>query len=138
MNNVCEILKSAKTIAVVGISDKPERDSYEIARYLQKVNYNVVGVNPFIKNVNDMVVYPGLTDIPFKVDIVNVFRRSDKIIELVDDVIKIKPKVFWLQLGINNDDAVEKIAGAGIEVIRNLCIKVEHRYCSAQKFSNFI
>ncbi len=135
MNNVCEILKSAKTIAVVGISDKPERDSYGIAKYLKQANYNVVGVNPFINKVDDIIVYPNLTDIPFPVDIVDVFRRSDKIPELVDDVIKIKPKVFWLQLGIFNNEAVDKIESAGIDVIQNLCIKVEHRYCIAQKFS---
>ncbi len=132
MNNICEILKSAKTIAVVGISDKPERDSYKIAKYLLQANYKVVGINPFIKNIDDIIVYPKLTDIPFTVDIVDVFRRSDKIPELVDDVIKIKPKVFWLQLGIFNDEAVKKIADAGIEVVQDLCIKVEHKYCFAR------
>ncbi len=130
MNNTCEILKQAKTIAVVGISDKPYRDSYRIAKYLQRANYTVVGVNPLLKqSVDDIEVYPALKDIPFPIDIVDVFRRSDAIPELVDDVISITPKAFWLQLGIHNDDAVEKISAAGIEVIQDLCIMVEHRNC---------
>lgn len=129
MNNVCEILRNSKTIAVVGISDKHDRDSYRIAKYLQRAKYKVVGVNPLIKMVDDIVVYPSLEEISFPVDIVDVFRHSDKIPELVEGVLKLKPKVFWLQLGIQNDEAVEKILSAGIDVIQNLCIMVEHRHC---------
>jgi len=129
MKNVCEILRNSKTIAVVGISDKHDRDSYRIAKYLQRANYKVVGVNPLLEMVDDIVVYPSLEEIPFPVDIVDVFRRSDKIPELVEGVLKLQPKVFWLQLGIQNDEAVETILNAGIEVIQNLCIMIEHRHC---------
>lgn len=129
MREVCDILKESKTIAVVGISNKPGRDSGRIAQYLQQEGYNVVGVNPIQKEFPGITVYPNLKDVPFKIDIVDVFRRSEAIAEIIPDVLEVKPRVLWLQLGIRNDEAVAPAIEAGIETIQDKCILVEHRFC---------
>ncbi|HEX2960642.1 MAG TPA: CoA-binding protein [Ignavibacteriales bacterium] len=129
MREVCDILKESKTIAVVGISNKPGRDSGRIAQYLQQEGYNVVGVNPIQKVFPGITVYPNLKDVPFKIDIVDVFRRSEAIAEIIPDVLEVKPRVLWLQLGIRNDEAVAPAIEAGIETIQDKCILVEHRFC---------
>ena len=127
----CELLNSSKTIAVVGISSKPYRTSRVIANYLLIKGYDVVGVNPnqSFTQAGEIKVYNNLLEIPHKIDIVDVFRKSEDIPFLVDDVIKIKPKAFWLQLGIRNNEAAEKIIKEGIAVVQDTCIKVEHGYC---------
>lgn len=129
MRSTCEILKDSKNIAVVGISNKPGRDSGRIAQYLKEAGYNVVGVNPIVKDFPGIEVYPSLKDVPFKIDIVDVFRRSDAIPEIIPDVLSVKPKVLWLQLGIRNDEAVAPVVDAGIEAVQDKCILVEHRFC---------
>jgi len=129
MRSTCEILKESKTIAVVGISNKPGRDSGKIALYLKEEGYNVVGVNPVIKDFPGIKVYPTLKEVPFNIDIVDVFRRSDAIPELIPDVMEVKPRVLWLQLGIRNDEAVAPALEAGIETVQDKCILVEHRFC---------
>ncbi|MCX6149947.1 MAG: CoA-binding protein [Ignavibacteriales bacterium] len=129
MRSVCQILNESKTIAVVGISDKIERDSRSIAFFLKENGYDVVGVNPHLKNVDDIIVYPSLESIPFKIDIVDVFRRTDAIPDLIPDVLKVKPKTLWLQLGIRNDKAVKPVIDVGIEVIQNKCILIEFNNC---------
>lgn len=129
LNSYCKILNNSKKIAVYGISHNANRTSREIAEYLIRNGYEVVGVNPAISKAGDIEVYPSLKDIPFEVDIVNVFRRSENIPELIDDVIGIKPKVLWLQLGIRNDEAVKPVAEAGIETIQDTCIAVLHSQC---------
>jgi predicted CoA-binding protein len=132
MNDLCEILKNSKTIAVVGISSNPMRTSRNIADYLVRNSYNVVGVNPN-RNFNDadgIKVYNSLREIPHKIDIVNVFRRSEDIPEIITDVNEIMPKVLWLQLGIRNDNAVQSCIEKKITVVQDSCIKVEHSYCS--------
>lgn len=133
MNNdkYCEILKNAKKIAVYGISHNPNRTSREIADYLVRNGFEVVGVNPAVSKAGDIDVYPSLEDIPFEVDIVDVFRRSEHIPELVDAVKKIKPKVLWLQLGIRNDAAIKEVSEAGIETVQDTCIAVMHSYCKS-------
>ena len=129
MNSICQILKEAKNIAVVGLSDKLYRDSYRIALFLRDNGYKVIGVNPSLKNVEDIVVYKSLVDIPIKIDIVDVFRRSETIPDLVQDVLIIKPKTLWLQLGITNDKALMPVLNAGIEVIQDKCIMIEYLNC---------
>ncbi|MCB0731148.1 MAG: CoA-binding protein [Ignavibacteriae bacterium] len=128
---ICEILKTSKTIAVVGISSNPSRISRNIALYLLRNGYNVVGVNPNMNfnNADGIVVYNSLKEIPHKIDIVNVFRKSEDIPFIMDDVLEIMPKTLWLQLGIRNDDAVEKVLNKGVNVIQDSCIKVEHSFC---------
>ncbi|MFZ1290801.1 MAG: CoA-binding protein [Melioribacteraceae bacterium] len=132
MNDLCEILKNSKTIAVVGISSNPMRTSRNIADYLVRNGYNVVGVNPNrnFMDADGIKVYNSLREIPHKIDIVNVFRRSEDIPEIITDVNEIMPKVLWLQLGIRNDNAVQSCIENGITVVQDSCIKVEHSYCS--------
>lgn len=129
--NYCDILESSKKIAVYGISSKEDRTSRKIAEYLKENGYEVVGVNPAISKAGDIDVYPSLKDIPFEIDIVDVFRRSENIPELVEVVLEVKPKVLWLQLGIRNDEAVQPIKEAGIETIQDTCIKVAHSNCKS-------
>ncbi|MCB0744245.1 MAG: CoA-binding protein [Ignavibacteriae bacterium] len=132
MQNICDILKNSKTIAVVGISSNESRTSRRISDYLVQNGYDVVGVNPN-KNFNDadgIKVYNSLKEIPHKIDIVDVFRKSVDIPDIIDDVNAINPSVLWLQLGIRNDAAVKSCADKGITVIQNKCIKIEHYNCS--------
>lgn len=131
MRSVCEILKQSKNIAVVGLSDKPGRDSRNIAGYLSDNGYNVIGVNPLSRSdvVDGIRVVKSLEDVPFRIDIVDVFRRSELIPELLPDILSVKPAVVWLQLGIENNDAMELCENNGIETIQNKCIYIEHRYC---------
>ncbi|MCF8240011.1 MAG: CoA-binding protein [Melioribacteraceae bacterium] len=127
--NICEILETYKNIAVVGISHKEYRPSRDIVNFLVANDFNVAGINPAIKTAGDIPVYKSLKDVPFEIDIVNVFRRSEKIGEIVPDVLEVKPKVLWLQLGIRNDDAVQPVIDAGIQTIQDRCIKIEHKKC---------
>jgi len=124
-----EILGRARTIAVVGLSDKPERDSNEIARYLQSQGYRVVPVNPMLTVILGEKAYPSLAAIPpdVKVDIVDVFRRSDQVPPIVDEAIARGDRVIWMQLGVEHPEAAAKARAAGITVLENLCIMVQHR-----------
>jgi uncharacterized protein len=129
MRTTCEILKQSKTIAVVGISSKPERDSGRIALFLKNKGYNVVGVHPTQKDFDGIKVYRSLKDIEFPIDIVDVFRNSASIPQLIPDVLEVKPKVLWLQIGIRNDEAVKPAIDAGIEVIQDECTAMEYNLC---------
>jgi uncharacterized protein len=128
---ICKILSEAKTIAVLGLSDKPYRTSRGIAEFLVLKGYKVVGVNPLIKKSGEIDVYPNLTSIPFKIDIVDVFRRSETISELIPDVLKVKPKTLWLQEGIRNDEAVKPVKESGIYTIQDKCIAVFYNLCKS-------
>jgi predicted CoA-binding protein len=129
MKTTCEILKESKTIAVVGISNKPGRDSGRIALFLKKRGYNVIGVSPVQKDYEGIKVYQKLTDIEQDIDIVDVFRNSNSIPDLIPDVLIKKPKVLWLQLGIRNDEAVKPAEEEGIQVIQDKCIAIEYNFC---------
>ncbi len=123
-----KLLSESKKIAVVGLSKNPGKTSREIADFLIDAGYEVVGVNPNFSDgdANGIKVYPRLTDIPFPIDIVDVFRRSEDIPELIDDVLAVHPKTLWLQQGIRNDEAVKPVVDSGITVIQDKCIKVYH------------
>ncbi len=132
-----EMLKAAKTIAVVGISNKPERASYHIANYLAKQGYRVVPVNPALSEavVNGQVLtsYPTLEDAQValaaegaKIDLVDVFRASDAVPAIVEDVIRLHIPYLWLQDGVQHDEAVAKAEAAGVKAIQNDCIFREH------------
>lgn len=136
MRTTCEILKESKTIAVVGISDKPDRDSGRIALFLKRKGYNVVGVHPFQKDFEGIKVYKSLKDIEFPIDIVDVFRNSASIPQLIPDVLEVKPKVLWLQIGIRNDEAVKPAIDAGIEVIQDQCTAMEYNLCIPSSFKS--
>ncbi|MBA4250596.1 MAG: CoA-binding protein [Chlorobiaceae bacterium] len=127
MKSVKEILSDTKTIAVIGISDKPNRDSGSIAKFLLDKGYNVVGVHPTLKDVFGIKVYKSLDEIPHKIDLVNVFLASEKIPEIIPSVEKLSPKYLWLQLGVRNDNAVKLLIEKGVEVIQDKCIAVEYR-----------
>lgn len=131
MSNICNILREAKTIAVVGFSDKPYRDSREIALFLANKGYKVYGVNPTIDelNVDGIPIVKSLREIKEKIDIVDIFRRSEFVPEIVDEAIEIGAKIIWMQLGVINYEAKKKAEGAGIEVIMNRCIKIEYLNC---------
>jgi uncharacterized protein len=124
-----EVLSRARTIAVVGLSDKPERDSNEVARYLQSQGYRIVPVNPMVSEVLGEKSYPSLSAIPreIRVDIVDVFRRSDQVPPVVDEALARGAPVIWMQLGVENAEAAAKARAAGAVVYEDLCIMVQHR-----------
>lgn len=130
MSDFCSLLSNSKTIAVVGISDKPDRDSGRIAKYLKDKGYTVFGVHPFLTEVFGIQVFKTLKEIPSAIDIVDVFMSSDKVAAITEDVLAVKPKALWLQLGITNDTVISAVAAQGIEGIQDRCIAIEHRRCS--------
>ena len=123
------LLKNSKNIAVVGISDKQERDSFGVAKYLLSKGYNVIPVNPSLENWQGIKSYPNLSSIPkdTKLDIVDIFRKSDAVGEIVEESIKVKPKAIWMQLGVINEEAGKKASNSGMTVVMDKCIMVEHR-----------
>lgn len=124
--NIPQILKESKTIAVVGISNKTHRPSYDVASYLLRAGYTIIPVNPMLDEVFGLKCYPGLTDIETPVDIVDIFRKPSDVEPIVDDAIKINAKTVWMQLGVINEEAAQKALKAGLNVVMNHCLKVEH------------
>ena len=120
------LLEEAQTIAVVGLSDKPERASYGVAQYLQKAGYRIIPVNPMIDQVLGEKAYPSLRDIPEKVDIVDIFRRSEDVMPIVEDAIAIGAPTVWMQLGVINPEAAAKAEAAGLNVVMDRCLKIDH------------
>ena len=121
-----EILKKAKRIAIVGLSNNPNRPSYEVAEAMQKAGYEIIPVNPTVDEVLGVQAVDSLTDIEGPVDIVNVFRRSEALPEIAEEFLKIDCPVFWAQLGIENEEVYRFLKEKGYTVIMNRCIKVEH------------
>jgi len=121
-----EVLSNAKTIAVVGHSDKSHRTSYQIAEYLRAVGYTVYAVNPTVDEIDGEPSYASLADIPAPIDIVNVFRRSEHLAGVVDDAIAIGAKAIWAQLGVDDPTARQTALDADVHIATNRCIKVEH------------
>jgi hypothetical protein len=122
------ILAQAKTVAVVGASPEPWRPSFGVMRYLQRAGYRVIPVNPTAvgETVHGERFYATLLDVPEAIDLVDVFRRPDAVGEAVDQAIAAKAKAIWLQLGIRNDEACARAEAAGLAVVQNRCISVEH------------
>lgn len=121
------ILKEFRNIAVVGLSTNPERPSYRIASYLAEQGYNIIPVNPNVQKIMGRKSYPALSSIPEKVDVVQVFRRSEDVIPIVEAAIKIKAKAVWLQEGVVNEEAAARGRGAGLLVVMDKCMLEEHR-----------
>jgi len=115
-----------KTIAVVGISDNPERPSNFVAKFLEERAYNIIPVNPNLTKWDGKKCYPDLLSIPVKVDVVDIFRRPEAIPPIVDDAIAINAKVVWMQEGIVNEEAAAKARDVGIEVVMDRCMKKEY------------
>ena len=120
------ILAKYKTVAIVGLSPKPERDSHKVAKYLKEHGYRIVPVNPGQKEILGEKCYPNLKAIPLSIDVVDIFRRPEAIPPVVDDAVEIGAKVVWMQLGIAHNQAAEKARNAGLEVVMSKCIKIEH------------
>ncbi len=123
-----KIIREYKTIAVVGISKKEERPSYMVAKYLQENSYKVVPVNPTADEILGEKCYKSVEDIGFDIDVVDVFRKPSALPELAETIASLpkKPKAVWFQIGVINSDAVKTLEDAGIEVVQNLCMKIEH------------
>jgi predicted CoA-binding protein len=126
--DIASILKGAKVIAVVGLSDKSDRPSYLVASYLLEHGYLIIPINPNITEWKGIPAYPSLLDIPkgVEVDVVDIFRKSEDVSPIVDDSIKIKAKTVWMQLGIVNQAAADRAKKAGISVVMDKCMKIEH------------
>lgn len=123
--HIKELLAHAGNIAVVGLSDKPDRTSYMVSAAMQSRGYRIIPVNPNADEILGEKCYPSLSDIPETVDIVNVFRRADQVVPVAEESVKIGAKVFWLQLDIVNEEAGRIASEGGLEVIMDRCIKVE-------------
>ncbi len=121
------ILKSYKTIAVVGLSSNPMRPSHGVAEYLQSVGYRIIPVNPNESEVLGEKSYARLEDVPERIEIVEVFRRAEEVPPVVESAIRVGAKVVWMQLGIVNEAAAEKARAAGLIVIEDACMFIEHR-----------
>ncbi|MDF2962951.1 MAG: CoA binding domain protein [Paenibacillus sp.] len=124
-DQIKELLTAARNVAVVGLSDKPDRISYMVSEAMQKKGYRIIPVNPNAESILGETCYASLTDIPEPVDIVNVFRRSEHVVPVAEEAVKIKAKVFWLQQGIFNEEAANIAKAGGLEVVMDRCIKVE-------------
>ncbi|MEI3613696.1 CoA-binding protein [Pseudogracilibacillus sp. SO30301A] len=121
---ISSILNSSKTIAVVGLSNNPERTSYQISKAMQDAGYKIIPVNPNVNEVLGEKSYPSLSDIEEKIDIINVFRRSEFLPAIAKEATNIDCNVFWAQQGVTNDEAYEILTERGYTVIMDLCIKV--------------
>jgi hypothetical protein len=124
---VTELLKHAKTIAVVGLSDDPMRVSHGVSAYMQAQGYRIIPVNPQIKESLGEKSYGSLLEVPEKIDIVNIFRRPEFVEELVDQAIQLKVPAIWMQEDVIHEKAAEKAREAGIFVVMDRCILKEHR-----------
>jgi predicted CoA-binding protein len=125
------ILENNRTIAVVGLSNDPGKDSHRVAKYLQEHGYHVVPVNPKADEILGEQCYASLKELPFSVDIVDIFRKIEAIPAIVDEAIAIGAKVVWMQLGLAENQSAHKAMAAGLKVVMNKCLKIEHsRYFS--------
>jgi predicted CoA-binding protein len=127
MSNIADILKSAHTIAVVGLSGNPMRPSNGVSEYMQRAGYRIIPVNPNETAVLGEKSYRRLEDVPEKIDIVDVFRRSEFVSDIVDSAIKIGAKSVWMQEGVIDESAADRARAAGLGVVMDKCILKEHR-----------
>jgi uncharacterized protein len=123
---IADLLRRAKTIAVVGLSNRPLRPSYGVSAYLQTHGYRIIPVNPEIRGSLGEKAYPSLRDVPENIDIVNIFRRPEFVEEIVDEAIRLKIPAIWMQEEVIHEKAAEKARKAGLFVIMDRCILKEH------------
>ncbi|MGE5323151.1 MAG: CoA-binding protein [Actinomycetota bacterium] len=126
-DEIGNLLKKAKNIAVVGLSDSPLRPSYGVSAYMQSHGYKIIPVNPTIRGALGEKAVATLTEVQEKIDIVDVFRRSEHVAEVVDEAIRLKVPAIWLQEGVVDEAAAEKARKAGMQVVMDRCILKEHR-----------
>lgn len=127
LTEVREILEKAKTIAVVGLSPNPDRESHRVAAYLQKAGYRIVPVRPDGNQILGETVYSSLKDIPFHIDIVDVFRKPEAVPAIAREAIEIRAGVLWLQEGVGSPEGEKLACEAGLKVVSNRCMHKEHR-----------
>ncbi|MDI6854337.1 MAG: CoA-binding protein [Deltaproteobacteria bacterium] len=121
-----KILNNYRTVAVVGLSPKPDRASHQVASYLKEHGYRIVPVRPGCREILGEPCYDSLKDIPFPVEVVDIFRNVEAIPGIVDDAIAIGAKVVWMQLGLAEPDSARKARAAGLQVVMDRCMKIEH------------
>ena len=124
--DIAELLSETRTIAMIGASDRPERASNGVMRALQDHGYRVIPVNPKYESILGERCYKSLRDIPDKVDLVDIFRKTQDVMPIAEDAIAIGAKVLWQQLGVKNDAAAAKARAAGLETVLDRCVKIEH------------
>ncbi len=122
-----DILKSARRIAIVGHSDRPERDSYRVGRYLAEQGYEVFPVNPGARSTDDLRFYSDLASVPQPIDVVDIFRRPEAIAAIVDEAIRLGAGAVWMQEGLADNAAAERARAAGLRVVMSRCIMRDHR-----------
>ena len=127
MDEIGELLKAAKTIAVVGLSNNPMRPSHGVSAYMQSQGYRIIPVNPLIESCLGEKAYASLADVPEKIDIVDIFRRPEFVEPVIDLAIQLKIPAIWMQEGVIHAKAAEKARAAGAFVVMDRCILVEHR-----------
>ncbi len=122
-----KILKTYRKVAVVGLSPKPDRPSHRVASYLKGQGYRIIPVNTYAKEILGETCYPHLSSIPEPVDVIDIFRRPEAVLPIVDDAIKIGAKAVWMQEGVINEEAASLAKGAGLLVVMDRCMLKEHR-----------
>jgi predicted CoA-binding protein len=127
-----KVLNSSRTVAVVGLSSKPDRPSYRVASYLKEQGYKIIPVNPAEKEILGELCYPDIASIPESVDVVDVFRRSKEVLPIVEEAIKIGAKAVWMQEGVINEEAAARAREAGLVVVMDRCMRKEHRKLEKQ------
>jgi len=127
MANVAALLRSSRVIAVVGLSNKRYRPSFGVAEYMQAAGYRILPINPFEDEVLGERAYPDLLSLPERVDIVDIFRRSEFVPDIVDAAIRIGARAIWMQEGVVHEEAAAKARSAGLEVVMDRCILKDHR-----------
>jgi hypothetical protein len=120
------ILQNTHTIAVVGLSNDPSRPSYDVSRYMQRQGYRIVPITPKGGEILGETAYPDLQSVPFDVDMVNIFRRSEAVGPHVQEAIEKNARTVWMQLGIRNEEAAQRAQQAGLDVVMDRCVKIEH------------
>jgi uncharacterized protein len=123
---VRELLTGSRTIAVVGLSANPSRASFQVSRYMQRVGYTIIPVNPGIAQALGEQAFPDLKSIPGPIDIVNIFRRSEFVPDIVEEAITVHARAIWMQLGIMHEAAARRASDAGLQVVMDQCIMIEH------------
>ena len=121
-----KILKEYRTVAVVGASSNPEHPSFIVLRYLSEHGYNVIPVNPNEHEILGMACYPNLSSVPEKVEVVDIFRKSEAVMPIVEEAIKIGAKVIWMQEGVINEEAAARAREAGLLVVMDKCMRKQH------------
>lgn len=133
LDEIGEILEEARTVAVVGLSRNPTKDAHAVPRFLKDIGYRIVPVNPFADEILGEKAYPRLEDIPFPIDIVEIFRPSEDVPGIVDEALETDARVIWMQSGIRHEEAAAKARQAGRKVIQDRCMRTEIVLRGAQR-----